>query len=110
MFVKEAFRLLQKSIIRVEQDDVEIEDPIGSSNVLSSAEALEGMQRLQISESDSTPATATDGADNMQVEEGSSAEPTRQRIRIDYEKFVQIKLMLAHKLRSIQSTEGKYQE
>ncbi|KAI9259583.1 DNA replication licensing factor mcm6 [Phascolomyces articulosus] len=97
-FVLEAYNLLQKSIIRVEQDDVEIEEPIGaSSHVVSSAEALEGMQRLNIHET-------TEG-DNMQVEEPSSAETTRQRIRIDYDKFVQIKLMLAHKLRSIQSTE-----
>ncbi|KAI7850907.1 MCM2/3/5 family-domain-containing protein [Circinella umbellata] len=99
-FVKEAYNLLQKSIIRVEQDDVEIEDPMGSDNVVSSAEALEGMQRLNINEQEST----TGSGDNMQVEE-TSAEPTRQRIRLDYDKFVQIKLMLAHKLRSIQTTE-----
>ena len=75
---------------------------MGSDNVVSSAEALEGMQRLNINEQEST----TGSGDNMQVEE-TSAEPTRQRIRLDYDKFVQIKLMLAHKLRSIQTTEGK---
>ncbi|KAI9494531.1 MCM2/3/5 family-domain-containing protein [Zychaea mexicana] len=105
-FVVEAYHLLQKSIIRVEQDDVDIEDPFGgSNNVVSSAEALEGMQRLNIHEAAEARegSAAAEGEDNMQVEEPSGE--TRQRIRIDYDKFVQIKLMLAHKLRTIQSTE-----
>ncbi|KAI8150264.1 MCM2/3/5 family-domain-containing protein [Fennellomyces sp. T-0311] len=95
-FVLEAYNLLQKSIIRVEQDDVDIEDPI-NANVVSSAEALEGMNRLTLQETED---------DNMQVEEPSSAQSEqRQRVRIDYDKFVQIKLMLAHKLRSLQASD-----
>ncbi|KAI9033970.1 MCM2/3/5 family-domain-containing protein [Phycomyces nitens] len=92
-FVEEAYGLLQKSIIRVQQDDVEIDNEESPEEIVRSAEALRGMSSLRIQdENDSTP------SESMQIE-NQQAQP---RIRIDYEKYEQIKLLLAHKLRLVQ--------
>lgn len=91
----EAYNLLQKSIIRVEQDEIDIGDLMyATDDVMTSTEALQGMQGLRIS-------------DEQQQEENSmqtDSAPQSQRIRIEYEKFVQIKLMLVHKLREVQAS------
>lgn len=85
------------------QEDVDIEDPLAADAVMSSAEALEGMQGLRI---DDTAAEEEQGS--MQVDNAQQANGSH-RMRIDYETFVQIKLLLAHKLRAVQdsSEEGK---
>ncbi|KAJ8655484.1 hypothetical protein O0I10_008770 [Lichtheimia ornata] len=94
-YVVEAYNLLQKSIIRVEQDEIDIGDLMyATDDVMTSTEALQGMQGLRIS-------------DEQQQEENSmqtDSAPQSQRIRIEYEKFVQIKLMLVHKLREVQAS------
>jgi DNA replication licensing factor MCM6 len=91
----EAFNLLQKSIIRVEEEDVDIEETYGTTgdDVMDSAEALRGMT---INETD----------DQMQTDTPSG------KIRIHYELFERIKLMLAHKLYQVQqnATEGEGKE
>ncbi|KAI9321016.1 MCM2/3/5 family-domain-containing protein [Dichotomocladium elegans] len=93
-YVGEAYSLLQKSIIRVEQDEIDISDLMHAGNdVMTSAEALEGMQGLRISEEQPEESS-------MHVDQSSASQPNR--IRIEYEKFMQIKLMLAHKLRTVQ--------
>lgn len=86
-YVNEAYSLLQSSIIRVQQDDVEIGDDIQESNVITSSEAIESMEDVQT----------------------SSAEGRPQRIRITYDQFVDIQMMLAHKVHSLQqeSDDGK---
>ncbi|KAI7902611.1 MCM2/3/5 family-domain-containing protein [Cokeromyces recurvatus] len=89
-YVTEAFNLLQKSIIRVEEEDVNIDDEMNEEqdDVMTSAEALNGM-------------TLNDTADQHV---GNSAIPPSGKISITYEKFEQIKLMLAHKLRLVQQS------
>lgn len=90
----EAYNLLQKSIIRVEQDEIDIGDLMyATDDVMTSTEALQGMQGLRIT-------------DDQQEENSMQTDsaPQSQRIRIEYEKFVQIKLMLVHKLREVQAS------
>lgn len=103
-YVVQAHSLLQQSIIRVVQEDVDIEDPLASDAVMSSAEALEGMQGLRIDDNAAGEEQGSMQVDSTQQTNGS------QRMRIDYETFVQIKLLLAHKLRAVQdsSEEGNY--
>jgi DNA replication licensing factor MCM6 len=82
--------LLQKSIIRVEEDDVDIDDNMDENDhdeVMTSAEALGGM-------------SLNDTDQNA----GNSAIPPNGKISITFEKFEEIKLMLAHKLRLVQQS------
>ncbi|KAI8985504.1 MCM2/3/5 family-domain-containing protein [Pilobolus umbonatus] len=81
-YVGEAFSLLQKSIIRVEEDDVDFED---ADDLLNNTDALRGMSL-------------------------NDTEESNARIKIPYERFEQIKLMLAHRLRQEQelSRDGEY--
>ncbi|CEP12622.1 hypothetical protein [Parasitella parasitica] len=95
-YVAEAFNLLQKSIIRVEEDDVDIGDNMDDENdeVMTSAEALGGM-------------SLNDSAQQQQQQDeeaGNSSSAPSGKISITYEKFEQIKLMLAHKLRLVQQS------
>lgn len=103
----EAFNLLQKSIIRVEEDDVDIDDNLDDENdeVMTSAEALGGM-----SLDDSAAAVDAAAAATQDEEAGNSSSAPSGKISITYEKFEQIKLMLAHKLRLVQqsSEEGMH--
>ncbi|CAO0796989.1 unnamed protein product [Mucor circinelloides] len=97
-YVAEAFNLLQKSIIRVEEDDVDIDDNLDDENdeVMTSAEALGGMS---LDDSAAAAAAAT-----QDEEAGNSSSAPSGKISITYEKFEQIKLMLAHKLRLVQQS------
>ncbi|KAI8971867.1 MCM2/3/5 family-domain-containing protein [Mycotypha africana] len=91
-FVLEAFSLLQKSIIRVEQDNVEIEDLLDdgeTDEVMSSAEALNGMSL------------------NDTEQTGNDPVAPRGKIAITYEKFERIKLLLAHKIRQHEADQGE---
>ncbi|KAI7866660.1 MCM2/3/5 family-domain-containing protein [Spinellus fusiger] len=92
-FVQEAYGLLQKSIIRVQQDDVVFDTEGVTEEIMRSADALRGMSSLRIRDDD-VPSTQ----DSMQVEEPSS----QPKIRIEYERYEQIKLMLAQKLRQVE--------
>ena len=87
--------MLQKSIIRVEEDDVDIDDALndGDDEIMRNTEALNGM-------------SLNEGQQQQQAEETGE---TSQRITIQYEKFNEIKLMLAHRLRLNQqeSEDGK---
>ncbi|CAO3655593.1 unnamed protein product [Mucor hiemalis] len=84
-YVGEAFNLLQKSIIRVEEEDVDIDDNVDDvdDEVMKNAEALNGMSLDE----------------GQQQQQAQQTEETSQRITIQYEKFNEIKLMLAHRLR-----------
>ncbi|KAI8063119.1 MCM2/3/5 family-domain-containing protein [Thamnidium elegans] len=88
-YVGEAFNLLQKSIIRVEEDDVEIDDQMDDNDdeVMRNTEALNGMSLNETNN------------DNQNTMETSDQVGTSQRITIQYDKFNEIKLMLAHRLR-----------
>ncbi|KAI9257684.1 MCM2/3/5 family-domain-containing protein [Sporodiniella umbellata] len=93
--VMEAFGLLQKSIIRVEEDDVEIDDALndGMDEILSSAEALRGMSLNE------TQHEAGDAMETNQEHVPSGAFVSSSgKISIPYEKFEEIKQMLAFKL------------
>lgn len=98
-YVGEAFNLLQKSIIRVEEDDVDIDDQMDDNDdeVMRNTEALNGMS---LNETDN---------DNQHTMETSDQVGASQRITIQYDKFNEIKLMLAHRLRLNQqeSEDGK---
>ncbi|KAG0174503.1 MCM DNA helicase complex subunit mcm6 [Apophysomyces sp. BC1034] len=85
-YVNEAFALLQKSIIHVECDDVEFDDD-DTRGVMTTSEAVQ-----QGAEQD----------ESMQVDEGAS-----RRIKITYEKYEQIKLMLAHRIRLEEELTGE---
>jgi DNA replication licensing factor MCM6 len=96
-YVSEAYSLLQKSIIRVEQDDVEIEEfdymDGQLDDMMSAAEAVNSnMQGLSINE-DSAAA---------------HSEQPNGKIRIEWERFEQIKLMIALKLREAQERSGTF--
>lgn len=95
--MSEAYSLLQKSIIRVEQDDVEIEEfdymDGQLDDMMSAAEAVNSnMQGLSINE-DSAAA---------------HSEQPNGKIRIEWERFEQIKLMIALKLREVQERSGTF--
>lgn len=94
-YVGEAFNLLQKSIIRVEEEDVDIDDNAEDEDdeVMRNAEALNGMSLDE----------------NQQQQQAQQTEEGSQRITIQYEKFNEIKLMLAHRLRlnHLDTEEGK---
>ncbi|KAI8076810.1 MCM2/3/5 family-domain-containing protein [Halteromyces radiatus] len=84
-YVIEAYNLLQKSIIRVEQDDVDIGGDDGP-------EALDGgLQGLRIHDNDDQQSNQ----DAMDVNQ----ETDQQNFRITYEKYCQIQSMLVHHLR-----------
>ncbi|KAI8066893.1 MCM2/3/5 family-domain-containing protein [Gongronella butleri] len=84
-YVNDAFGLLQKSIIRVEHDDVDIdEDTTG----------IEGhMRNMHVD----TQRDASQQEDAMEEDTQES-----QRIKIEYAKYCQIQLMLAHRLKEVQ--------
>jgi DNA replication licensing factor MCM6 len=87
--------LLQKSIIRVEQDDVEIEE----------FEYMNG----QIDEMMSAAEAVNNNMQGLSINEDSAAAHTEQpngKIRIEWERFEQIKLMIALKLREVQERSG----
>lgn len=98
--------MLQKSIIRVEEDDVDIDDNMDDENdeVMTSAEALGGMSLDDSAQQQEQQ--------QEQDEAGNSSSAPNGKISITYEKFEQIKLMLAHKLRLVQqsSEEGMFKE
>ncbi|OBZ86512.1 DNA replication licensing factor mcm6 [Choanephora cucurbitarum] len=87
-YVAEAFNLLQKSIIRVEEEDVYIDENMEEDDLMTSTEALNGMSLN----------------DNVEQQTGDTATAPAGKISITYEKFEQIKLMLAHKLRMVQQS------
>jgi DNA replication licensing factor MCM6 len=95
-YVSEAYGLLQKSIIRVEQDDVEIDEFDYTDgqldDIMNVAEAVNNdMQGLTINEDSAVAA---------------QAEHANGKIRIEWERFEQIKLMIALKLREVQERSG----
>lgn len=95
-YVTEAYGLLQKSIIRVEQDDVEIEefDTMDGNfdEIMTAAEAVNNnMQGLSI---------------NEEAEAAAQGEQQNGKIKIEWERFEQIKLMIALKLREVQEKTG----
>lgn len=96
--MSEAYGLLQKSIIRVEQDDIEIEEFDNMDGqldeIMNIAEAVNSdMQGLTINE---------DSAAQAQPEHANG------KIRIEWERFEQIKLMIALKLREVQERSGMW--
>ncbi|KAI8368290.1 MCM2/3/5 family-domain-containing protein [Radiomyces spectabilis] len=96
-FVAEAYNLLQKSIIRVEQDDVEIEEEDADNDVMSSGEALNGLRDLRIGDHPENTTQDTTETDQMQTDEAG-----HRKIRIEYEKYERIKKMIAYRLSEAQ--------
>ncbi|KAM7193163.1 MCM2/3/5 family domain containing protein [Naviculisporaceae sp. PSN 640] len=96
-FVNEAFNLLRQSIISVEHDDVEVDEeeedaPVEDSETLRrAADAASG-----------TPAPATDGDGDQNMDDGVSARqtpvaPHKEKQTISYEKYISIvNLIVAH--------------
>ncbi|KAI9303311.1 MCM2/3/5 family-domain-containing protein [Cunninghamella echinulata] len=91
-YVVEAYNLLQKSIIRVEQDDIDIEED-------DTLQELEGLRLDDERAATQQPSTNDEAQDDMQVDHSDS-----QKVRIEYEKYNQIQLMLTHKLKDAQDT------
>ncbi|KAI9285284.1 MCM2/3/5 family-domain-containing protein [Umbelopsis sp. AD052] len=90
-YVSEAYSLLQKSIIRVEQDDVEIEE----------FDTMDG----QLDEMMSAAEAVNSNMQGLSINEDLAATHSEQpngKIRIEWERFEQIKLMIALKLREVQ--------
>lgn len=108
--VIEAHSLLQKSIIRVEEEDVNIDDTMDDQmdDVMTSAEALRGMSLNETDESirDHQPMVES-VLSQTQVPSGAFLTPSG-KVSIPYEKFEEIKQMLAFRLHQIQegSDEG----
>ncbi|EIE90035.1 hypothetical protein RO3G_14746 [Rhizopus delemar RA 99-880] len=102
--VIEAHSLLQKSIIRVEEEDVNIDDTMDDQmdDVMTSAEALRGMSLNETDESirDHQPMVES-VLSQTQVPSGAFLTPSG-KVSIPYEKFEEIKQMLAFRLHQIQ--------
>ncbi|ORX54404.1 MCM-domain-containing protein [Hesseltinella vesiculosa] len=88
-YVTEAYNLLQKSIIRVEQDDVDIDEDLAATGIERHVQNmnLDGERQQEQQE--------------MEVEQSQDS----QKIKIEYEKYYQIQLMLTHHLKQIQDTQ-----
>ncbi|GME68963.1 unnamed protein product [[Candida] boidinii] len=95
-FVTEAYNLLKQSIIKVEKDDIDIEEDDnngdnndgGSSNAASTAENMDVENDTQLHES--TPA-ATGAHDHESSEQ-------KKKITIPYDKYVQIMNLMVRKI------------
>ncbi|ORY95302.1 MCM2/3/5 family-domain-containing protein [Syncephalastrum racemosum] len=94
-YVLEAFTLLQKSIIRVEQEDIVFDE---SGDVMTTDEALDGgMQSLRIGDVQ---------RQQEQMDEDTQTQSQSQRMRIDYDRFMEIRHMLCQRLLDAQNDEG----
>ncbi|ORZ17062.1 DNA replication licensing factor mcm6 [Absidia repens] len=100
-YVTEAFNLLQKSIIRVEQDDVDI-DGDAVAETMTSSEALDGgLQGLRIHDQDDAQTEP-----NPDAMEEVAQDVESQSFRITYEKYCQIQSMLVLHLKEADSRLG----
>ncbi|CAO3644187.1 unnamed protein product [Cunninghamella blakesleeana] len=91
-YVIEAYNLLQKSIIRVEQDDIDIEEDEFNLNEL---------KELSINDKSTTQQQSTN---EESLDDGMHVDHAEHKVKIEYEKYVQIQLLLTHKLREVQDT------
>ncbi|ORZ12673.1 MCM2/3/5 family-domain-containing protein [Absidia repens] len=103
-YVSEAYSLLQKSIVRVQKDDIHLEDDHNASQPMTSSQSIDGgLQGLMIQEQE-----YKQGASNLDAmdEEADGQETNYQRYRITYEKYCQIQSMLVLHLKDIESNRG----
>jgi DNA replication licensing factor MCM6 len=95
--------LLQKSIIRVEQDDVDIEGE-DAPEAMTSSEAIDGgLRGLQLEDRNETQDQANPDA----MEETRPEAENTPSYRITYEKYCQIQTMLVLHLKEVDRTQCK---
>ncbi|KAI8332640.1 DNA replication licensing factor mcm6 [Chlamydoabsidia padenii] len=100
-YVTEAYNLLQKSIIRVEQDDVDIAGEDGLE-AMTSSEAIDGgLRGLRLNDRDDTQEDS-----NPDAMEETRPETDSQVIKITSEKYYQIQSMLVLHLKEVDTNLG----
>ncbi|KAG1172218.1 hypothetical protein G6F70_004641 [Rhizopus microsporus] len=100
--VTEAYSLLQKSIIRVEEEDVNIDDALDDNEMNELLTSTEALRSMSLNETEEPSEEHRDV--NMDQPKGPSGAfiTSSGKISIPYEKFEEIKQMLAIKLHQVQ--------
>lgn len=98
----EAYSLLQKSIIRVEEEDVNIDDALDDNEMNELLTSTEALRSMSLNETEEPSEEHRDV--NMDQPKGPSGAfiTSSGKISIPYEKFEEIKQMLAIKLHQVQ--------
>ncbi|CAO3596624.1 unnamed protein product [Absidia cylindrospora] len=98
-YVSEAYSLLRKSIVRVQQDDIRLEGEHNACRLITSSQAIDGgLQGLMIHEKEHKQG---DSDSDAMDEDADSQETNSQKLRITYEKYCQIQSMLVLHIKEI---------
>ncbi|KAF8476128.1 MCM2/3/5 family-domain-containing protein [Kalaharituber pfeilii] len=116
-FVREAFNLLRMSIVRVERDDVEVDDEedeeraqgLDGTNISDQAHAAAERPRSHTAaaDGDGDEEMADGGADEGPERARGSTAPPKEKTKITYDKYISIVTLLARRIHHAEMTTGE---